>query len=145
MEIQNYLSTRVEDQINWFDKKSNMNRRFYHFTKVMLTLVAALAPALSSFITDGKFIQIALSVASVLTAVLANISGIFSFKDKYTSFRQNAEYLKSEKYLFLNKAGKYKEENNNEAMFVETIENFLSRENQDWKKMVGSEQPPSGN
>ncbi|MBK7959262.1 MAG: DUF4231 domain-containing protein [Bacteroidetes bacterium] len=86
MEIKDYIDQRIHQQINWFERESKRNRHCYHTTKVLLTVTAAITPALASFIKDSTTVQIMVGIVSSLTAILANINGIFNFKDKYITF-----------------------------------------------------------
>lgn len=139
MEIKDYIDQRIHQQINWFERESKRNRHCYHTTKVLLTVTAAITPALASFIKDSTTVQIMVGIVSSLTAILANINGIFNFKDKYITFRDAAEYLKSEKLLYETLSGKYKDHEHSGNLFVDTIEQYILNLNSNWKKMLSTD------
>ncbi len=139
MEIKDYIDQRIQEQITWFERESTRNRHCYHFTKVLLTVTAAITPALASFIKDSTSVQIVVGIVSALTAILANINGIFNFRDKYITFRDAAEYIKSETLLFETGAGKYKNAEHSSSLFVDTIEQYIINLNSNWKKMLSTD------
>lgn len=140
LDITQYLAQRIQPQIEWFEKNSRINKLGYQFTKTLLTFLAAISPALAAFIhDDSSSFKIALAISTILTAVLANLSTIFNFKDKYITFRDAAENLKSEVFLYQFNAGKYKDNPDGFNILVVTIEDYLKNINQNWKKMLDPE------
>lgn len=47
MEIDEYIKSRVDDQINWYDQKSASCQRKYKLTQTIEIVLAALIPLLS--------------------------------------------------------------------------------------------------
>lgn len=133
MEIQQYLSERVEPQIKWYNKNSISNKYYYITTRVTLTIIAAIIPALTAFLSDNPVVKVIICILSVLTAILANVNGIFRFKDNWVQFRNMCELLLSEKYLYLSGTGKYKTSTDKDKLFVETVEEYLQNENKHWQ------------
>ncbi|MCX6813125.1 MAG: DUF4231 domain-containing protein [Candidatus Azambacteria bacterium] len=41
MTTENPTIQRLEEQINWYDRKSNHNQRFFHWLKIIEIVVAA--------------------------------------------------------------------------------------------------------
>ncbi|MGK4568595.1 DUF4231 domain-containing protein [Flavobacterium sp. 3HN19-14] len=115
MDIQQYITERVDGQTSWYSAKSRSNKTNYTRTKVALTIIAAVIPALTAYIGDEVF-KTLIAILSVAMAVLANISTIFNFKDNWTKYRNMSEILKSEKNIFLAGAGKYTDAANPEQV-----------------------------
>ncbi len=132
MDINKYISECVDVQIKWYNKYAIRNKNYYIATKVLLTIIAAIIPALTAYIDTHTSIKIVIGILSVLTAILANISGIFKFKDNWIQYRNMCEKLNSEKYLFLHESGKYKNSEEKNQLFIETIEQSLQSENKQW-------------
>lgn len=76
MTTNDYLTDRVDNQIDWYDKKSNWNQRMYKRLQILQIVAAASIPILAGFITpetaDMKH------VVAGMGALIAIISGILS-------------------------------------------------------------------
>jgi hypothetical protein len=139
MQSEQYLKERVNDQITWYNKNSGTNKFYYMTTKVVLTVSAAIIPALTAYMDkDNIIIKIAIGVLSVLMAILANVNGIFRFKENWIQYRNMCELLQSEKQLYLAEAGKYKNNKEKESLFVESIEGLLKNEKRQWLETIKS-------
>ena len=47
--IEEYISTRVDDQIEWYDKKSMKAQKLYKRSQFAEIIISALIPVLTSF------------------------------------------------------------------------------------------------
>ena len=56
MNIENYFKERLEDQINWYDKKSNKNQRWFKFLRILEIILSALIPLIILFTDVNDFI-----------------------------------------------------------------------------------------
>lgn len=127
-----YLSQRVDDQIAYFDKGAIRHQCAYRWLKsigiicnVLTTMTIALA-----FTVPDKWRTLMGIIALILsTLVLATYQWeeFYNYGAKWEKFRLVAEQLKSEKQLFLNKAGRYDLENEEERrrLFVESVEQII--------------------
>ena len=52
MTTNNYLTDRVDDQIDWYDKKSSWNQRMFKQLQILQIVAAASIPFLTGFITS---------------------------------------------------------------------------------------------
>ncbi len=128
----NYFNERFDGQLKYFDNNSIKYKKFYSrlkktaiFCNVLTTFIIALA-----FIVP-EFLKV---YAGILALTLSTIVlGTYQWEEfqnygaKWEKFRLVTEQLVSEKYQFLNKAGKYLNLKDSEAkiIFVETIENII--------------------
>lgn len=55
------------------------------------------------------------------------------YHENWISYRSTAEQLKHEKYLWLSKAGPYKDTEAPEVMLAERVESLISREHAKWE------------
>lgn len=138
MNIETYIQSRIDDQIQWFSKESKFNKYTYYTFKLILTASAAIIPALTSYL-DSDGMKILIGLFSVITAFLANINSLFNFKDKWLIYRSAAESLRSEKYSFQAGSGKYKGVEDKNTLLVDNIEGYLNRVNAQWKDTVNLE------
>lgn len=132
MTEQEYLDQRVTDQINWYDKKSAWHKRWFMTLKIIETVLALLIPLLVAYITsENRNLKIVVGLIGIIVAATTNIITLYKLQENWIQYRTVAESLNHEKFLFITKAGIYKE-NNSFPVFVERFEGYLSRENTQW-------------
>lgn len=127
-----YLADRVQDQINWYDAKSAWHKKAFMRLKVAEIILALLVPFLTGYITSvTDALKITVGIIGVLVAAIAGITTLYKLQENWIAYRAVAESLKYEKYLYLTKAGPYKDPNAFPA-FVERIEGLIAKENAKW-------------
>jgi Protein of unknown function (DUF4231) len=128
-----YLEMRVTDQITWFDKKSGINKRYFIRLKIAEIFLALFVPFLSAYISSKDDpIKVVVGIIGIVVAALASIITLVKFQENWVEYRTAAESLKFEKYLFLSKAGPYKELDKPFPFFVEQIESIISTSTKRW-------------
>ena len=138
MNEKEYLEQRVDDQINWYDKKSATNKKFHNYLKFSEIILALSIPLLAGFVTyETDYIKYLIGVLGFLVAGIAGVMNQFQFKDKWTEYRTVSESLKQEKYLFQTKTAYYNSENSFDN-FVERVENLISKENTNWVQNINN-------
>jgi hypothetical protein len=136
MNEQEYFDERVNDQINWYEKKGSSNKKMFLRLKVSETILALLIPLLVGYITDDMIgLKVIVGLIGVVVAVLANTITLFKFQENWVEYRAVAESLKHEKYLYITKAGIYTD-GNTFPVFVERFEGYLSKENAQWTTYI---------
>ncbi len=123
---------RLEDQLVWYDTKSMENQKWYKRLKVAEIIAAAIIPFVASF--EG--LSIITGILGVLIVVFIGIQSLNQYHDNWISYRSTAEKLKHEKYLWLSKAGPYKDTKNPEVILAERVESLISREHAKWEVTV---------
>ena len=132
MTEQDYLSQRIDDQINWYSKKSTFNKNRYQFIKALVIITSASIPVLAILIKSNvDFLKVVVGVAGVLIVALEGILSLYKYKDIWLKYRMTSELLNREKIMYLTKAGPYKT-NQNLQTFVERSEAIMSDENKNW-------------
>jgi len=119
---------RLEDQISWYDRKSNRSQSWYKGLKLVEVASAALIPFLSgiqapSWSTGGL---------GVLIVLLEGVQHLNQYQHNWIAYRSTCEYLKHEKFLFLAKTGPYSKAENPTALLAERIESLVSQEHAKW-------------
>ena len=127
-----YLAQRVEDQIDWYDKKSGVNQRWFKRLRVVEIVAAALIPFLTAA-PDMWAMKYVIGGLGVFITVVAGILALFQFQERWTDYRATAESLKKERFLFLTRAEPYAA-GDIFSTFVQRIEALLSKENTDWSQ-----------
>lgn len=135
-----FIQDRVDNQINWYDKKSTYSKRWFHVLVVMELLFAASLPVFSGFNTSqSRIIDIVIGIIGFLIVILNGLLSQFKFKDHWKEYRTTAEQLKHEKYLFLTQTDLYSSEDAY-SQFVTNIENLISKENSSWGRILKSDE-----
>ena len=129
-----YLKHRVDDQLNWYSKKSTANKN-WHFRLQLITLVAAaLVPVVSLSLTEAGG-RILVAIIGSIAAIAAGVVALYQFRDLWIDYRSTAERLKYEKYLFLTGSEPYAN-SNCFSLFVNRVENTILQENRGWHEKI---------
>jgi len=132
-----YLQTRVFDQITWYDKKSTTNKKWFLRMKITEVIMALFIPFLTGYITDKTLeLKIIVGMLGIIVAAVAGLITLIKFQENWIEYRTVAESLKLEKFLFLSKAGPYKGSHDAYPLFVERFESLISASTKKWVDYV---------
>lgn len=132
---------RLEDQISWYDQKSNSNQKIFKRIKMTEIFSAAFIP----FIAASHF-PYASSITSglgVLITVLEGALHLNQYQQNWIAYRSTCESLKHEKYVYLGKAQPYAGIPDPHALLAERIESLVSQEHAKWAS-VQQQDPAKG-
>ena len=94
--------TRLKDQIDWYDKRSQSSQSWYKILKIVVVAIAALIPVLSglqlSFASFASVPSWVLGTFGAAIAVIEGIQQINQYHANWISYRSTCEALKHEKY-----------------------------------------------
>lgn len=130
---EDYLKARVEDQINWYDRKSCFNRNWFTRLSLVEVISAALIPFLAGY--DSIYIKLTIGSLGAMIAVLAAVKGLLQLQKNWIDFRATSESLKKEKFLFLTRTEPYNGERPM-TLLVRRVEALISKENTDWAHLM---------
>ncbi len=141
-----YLESRVKDQINWYEKKSASNKRWFHYLRTTVIVSGALIPLLVGY-ANGPMEWLKY-LAGLLGAVVAIAEGILSlrrYRDLWSTYRLTAERLNRERWLYENGALEEYASKDEAAFrhFVQRAEQIMASENDEWKSYL--QQIPTSN
>jgi hypothetical protein len=127
---------RLEDQINWYDRKSRYCQRMFKGMKIATIVISVSIPlfaAYSSYKTiPGPVIALITGGLGAAIALLEAIQQLNQYHHNWITYRSTAETLKHEKYLFLSNAGPYAATENPRALLAERVESSVSQEHAKW-------------
>lgn len=136
MNINQYLIDRVDNQINWYDKKSTTAQKFYKLYQIIEIILAALIPLFSGYATVCPLIPIIIGIFGATIAVIEAITKLYKFHENWIQYRSTCELLRYQKYLYITGSAPYnKDEETIDNIFVRNIENIISSENNQWKEL----------
>jgi len=132
------ITARLEDQIEWYDRKSRSAQHIFKRIKIVEILAAAMIPLLAgqSFPHD-KLVTAGLGV---LITILEGILHLNQYQQLWSTYRSTCEALKHEKYAYLGKAGPYTNAADPHMLLAERVESLVSQEHAQWSAI----QQPTG-
>lgn len=136
MNEEEYIKLRLDDQINWYSDKANINKTLNHWTKGLIIVFSATIPLIAGleFCLTKK--NIILGILGLLISILSGLSGLLKFHEKWTEYRMTSETLKHEKILFQTKTGPYSDDKEPFKLLVTRTENLVSKENSAWSQYI---------
>lgn len=130
--ISEYVTKRVDDQLAYFDSSALKNQKAYKrlkSTAMACNVLTTMTIALAFTVSEQYKVYMGILALVLSTVVLATYQWeeFQNHGAKWEKFRLVAEHLKSEKLLFLNRAGHYADQDDQAASreFVETVENVI--------------------
>ena len=119
---------RLEDQIGWYDGKSNRAQWWYKSLKLIEVGSAALIP----FLAGVRAPAWSTGGLGVLIVILEGAQHLNQYQHNWITYRSTCEYLKHEKYLFLANAGPYAKAEDTNQLLSERVESLVSQEHAKW-------------
>lgn len=136
MNKEEYLKERLESQIDWYDRKSVSNQKWFKRLQVMIIVASATIPFLSGFMDeDTLFLKLLIGVLGLAIATATAVLGLYQFQENWLEYRTTCETLRHEKFLFLTGAAPYDEEEPF-LLLVERVEGLISKENTNWQNYM---------
>ena len=140
--IEAYIKNRLDDQINWYERKAAINKFRYRLTEIIIIIAGALIPFINSTVIFSgttstppatnpiNYLLFVSSVLGITISIMTGLSKMEKYFETWILYCTNAELLKKEKFLYLNSAGNYASINQSERdkLLVDTIEFILSSE-----------------
>jgi hypothetical protein len=142
MDPEEYMKQRVENQIEWFSRKSRQNNRVFIRFEFLAIVLAGSIPFAALFMSDSNYwISYLVSAIGILIAMITGIVTLMKYRDNWIEYRATAEMLKRERFLYLTRCGAYADEDCFNT-FVQRIEGILANEASSWKNYQLSEKAP---
>lgn len=131
---------RLNDQLDWYDRKSGSNQKRYKSIKVVQFVLAGSIPIFSLVGLSWAMWITAILGASV--AFLEGVQQLGKYDELWINYRSIAEQLKHEKYLFLAGSGPYRDLEVKQALklLAERAEERVSTEHARWVDDVRQKQ-----
>lgn len=123
-----YLSNRVDSQINWLSERSSQNKKWHYGLRFLTLLFSAAMPLLVSY--SYTWVKLLAGTASFGVALTVGTNSLFKFHDNWIRYRTASESLKSEKWRYQTKTAPY--DTVGFEHFVDRVETFLQEENSSW-------------
>ena len=128
-----YMAERVDDQIDWYDRKSRNAQCWFKRLRGAEILAAALIPLIAGFAEDPFPVTLVVGILGALIVITSAAISLNQFQENWTEYRTTCESLKHEKFLYLTKTEPYHEEEPF-RLFVQRVESLISKENSAWSQ-----------
>ncbi len=140
MKEEQYLNERLENQLKWYSNKSANNKMLHLWTQALVIIFSALIPFLAGFMETGPvYLNYIIGVLGMLVAILAGVSAMMKFQEKWVKYRTASETLKHEKFMYITRTGHYKGKGEHFNILVTRVENLISKENSLWSEYMSEE------
>ncbi|MEZ4920778.1 MAG: DUF4231 domain-containing protein [Saprospiraceae bacterium] len=134
LSVEDYLKNRIQDQIDWYDRKSVRLKKRYRRMKFTTIVFGVLIPVAISLNKElGDFANYTAAFLGAAISALEGISGMLKDKDTFIQYRMTREALNREKFIFITNSGHYATAEKPFQLFVDTCEAIMSGENNDWR------------
>lgn len=133
MNEEEYLADRLDNQINWYDGKSQFNQKWFKRLRLTEIVLAAIIPLLAGIGSSIPYYSIIIGSLGVIIAVSAGVSAVYKFHENWLEYRTTSETLKHEKYLFRTNCPPYNQEDSFHFL-VQRVEGLISKENSQWSR-----------
>jgi hypothetical protein len=118
---------RLEDQLDWYDRKSVAAQWAYKRVKLSQLIIGAAVPVFAG-------LQVSAALTATLAAYVVVAEGaqqLYQWQTHWVLYRATAESLKHEKYLYLAAAGPYNTDDR-QRVLAERLEGLVSQEHAKW-------------
>ncbi|HUN85728.1 MAG TPA: DUF4231 domain-containing protein [Terracidiphilus sp.] len=127
------IYARLEDQINWYDRKSRSAQTTFKRIKIAEILAASVIPFLAGVeMPHGKLVIAGLGV---MITILEGILHLNQYQQLWGNYRATCEALRHEKYVYLATAGAYRGVADARALLAERVESLVSQEDAKWSAL----------
>lgn len=131
MNPEEYIRSRVDDQIEWYSTKSKCNQNWFKTTKIIELVSASVIPFVAGMGNGIPFSSWILGFLGVVVASCTGVTTLYHHQENWINYRTIAEMLKHEKFLFLTASGPYFDKEQFDS-FVQRVESLISKENSIW-------------
>lgn len=135
-EEQDYILSRLDIQIKWYDDKCKNYKLKFQFLSISTIVLSSFITLLSAscFKPDTKtFIA---STCAVFITIFQGVLSLNKYNENWVEYRTVCETLKKEKYMFIMRSGVYFDKGERFQFFVERIETIISQENVNWAGLI---------
>lgn len=118
----------MEEQIAWYDRKSQLNQHWFKRLKICQIVTAAAIPVAAGVSAPVWMV----GSGGALIVVLEGLQQLQQYQQNWTTYRATCEQLKHERFLFMAKAGPYAVASHPDALLAERVESLVSQEHAAW-------------
>jgi hypothetical protein len=104
------LWERLQGQIDWYDRKAQINQRAYKASKIVIIVLAISLPILAEYgkipgLHDTRALLVGIAAGGIL--LLEGLQVLNKWQENWILYRATCEGLRNEQHLYADKAGAY--------------------------------------
>lgn len=131
-----YIEQRLDEQIDWYKRKSSFNQARYRRWQVVKIVTALLITTLSLLsIEKNELIPYAVGLLGAFIIFIESFVNIFNYKKLWITYRITSENLIKEKFLFETKSNPYKNGTESFDLLVQRCESIMENEKVSWEQL----------
>lgn len=139
MNSDEYIQERLQDQIDWYDRKSLTNQKTFKWLRKVEIIFAAFIPFLSGLMvkydTHIVVFSTIIGLLGIAVTIFTGMLALGKYQENWIEYRTTCESLKKEKYMFQTKVEPYDVEDAF-SILVQRIETLVSKENTNWAQYM---------
>lgn len=129
-----YIRNRLDNQIQWYDKKSQSHQKWYKFLQILELTAGFSIPIFTTLKIDC--FEVWVTICSGLILLSEGLIALYNHQNNWIDYRKTSELLKHEKYMHSTNTGVYSNKAVPFKLLVERVETLISSENINWANMV---------
>ena len=137
LSAEEYIDQRLNDQIDWYSKKSTFNQNRFKRLRMVEIVSATLIPFLSGMGTQVPYGQWIVGTLGVAIALSMALNTFLKYQENWIQYRSTCEQLKREQFLFATKSAPYHDENAFQTLVIRA-ETLMSQEVSTWTQVMQS-------
>ena len=144
--FEKYLSERYNDQLNWYDNKAKDNQKNARLFQNALVFSSALTPIIliSHFVEHSPWLAGLALTSAIVNLLISGVLRTYQFEEHWHRYRSTCEDLRSEIHFYGASVLAYRDVPDKEAIFVQRVEDIISRERQGWQQVSSHREPSPG-
>lgn len=95
--INSYIKNRLDDQINWYDRKSQQAQKRYKRLQLAELVIAAAIPLFSGYTVGCPAMAFIIGVLGAVIAIIEGVERLYRYHENWIEYRAACEALKHEK------------------------------------------------
>ncbi len=133
-----YIKSRVDDQISYYDTQSGKSQSIFKRLTGLQIISGALIPIIAGFSSEICFSEWITAILGLMVTCATAFLALNKYQERWLNFRTTCESLLHLKHLFLTSSTPYQDENKFDR-FVHDIESIISKENSEWSSYMSKE------
>lgn len=93
-----YITERLNQALQWYDKKSSVNKNAYLRMRAATVIGGALVPVLVNL--DFQFVNLITTVISLIVVLFVSLESVYHFREQWTNYRSTEQFLRKEYFIF---------------------------------------------
>lgn len=145
-----YLKTRVQDQIEWLSGRARDNKSSYLRLRLLQISLGILVSAGGAYAGNLEYGAQVLTILGALISLAAAWETVNDYQNNWVRYRRIKEDLMRETLMYQTNSGPYRrntasnEEEVSFTLFVSRVEGLLGDEVKEWSQAAASKPPGGG-